>query len=129
GPVGVQQVNLRVAALLAQASLMEAAPGWVLGRPVMVTRNDYALGLMNGDVGVTLALPAGTHAAPWSLRVAFPRGQGGIRWVLPSRLQAVETAFAMTVHKSQGSEFSHAALLLPDRLNRVLTRELVYTAV
>jgi exodeoxyribonuclease V alpha subunit len=65
------------------------------------------------------------------LRVAFPASDGGagVRWVAPSRLQAVETAYAMTVHKSQGSEFAHAALLLPERAGPVLTRELVYTAV
>jgi exodeoxyribonuclease V alpha subunit len=64
------------------------------------------------------------------LRVAFPSVEAGqVRWVLPSRLQSVETAFAMTVHKSQGSEFVHAALLLPERTSPVLTRELVYTGV
>ncbi len=67
----------------------------------------------------------------WVARVAFPAGDGtdAIRWILPSRLQAVETVFAMTVHKSQGSEFTHAALLLPDSLNPILTRELVYTGI
>src|SRR5206468_4276907 len=111
-------------AMLQAAGLTSAASGWFLGRPVMVTRNDYGLGLMNGDVGITLRLPA---AGEWKLRVAFPAGDGsgGVRWVLPSRLQAVETVFAMTVHKSQGSEFGHAALLLPERMSRVLTRELV----
>ena len=63
------------------------------------------------------------------LRVAFPDGQGGVRWVLPSRLDAVETVFAMTVHKSQGSEFDHVALVLPDRPVAVLTRELLYTGI
>ncbi|EWG99114.1 hypothetical protein Q427_26780 [Halomonas sp. BC04] len=65
------------------------------------------------------------------LRVAFPAsdGSGSIKWVLPSRLQAVETVFAMTVHKSQGSEFTHTALLLPDAPNPILTRELVYTGI
>jgi len=63
--------------------------------------------------------------------VAFPRndGSGGVRFVLPSRLSEVETVFAMTVHKSQGSEFSHTALVLPDALNPVLTKELVYTGI
>jgi len=61
--------------------------------------------------------------------VAFPSGEGAVRWVLPSRLQSVETVFAMTVHKSQGSEFEHVALLLPERDSRVLTRELVYTGI
>ncbi|MCC2675574.1 MAG: exodeoxyribonuclease subunit alpha, partial [Ramlibacter sp.] len=95
--------------------------------PVMVTQNDYALGLMNGDVGVALEVPGPDGAR--MLRVAFPDASAGVRWVLPSRLQAVETVFAMTVHKSQGSEFEHVALLLPERDSRVLTRELVYTGI
>jgi exodeoxyribonuclease V alpha subunit len=135
GPHGVQGLNQRVTDLLRARGLIDAGQGgWYLGRPVLVTANDYGLGLMNGDVGVTLALPtvvAGEAQARWTLRVAFAAGdgEGGIRWVLPSRLRAVETVFAMTVHKSQGSEFSHAALLLPDKLSPVLTRELVYTGI
>src|SRR5690606_3563703 len=83
---------------------------------------------------ITLALPhreAGDADARWIPRVAFAAGDGsgGIRWVLPSRLPSVETVFAMTVHKSQGSEFTHAALVLPDRPSPVLTRELVYTGI
>ena len=117
GPWGVNSLNQRIAASL---GLNDA--GWYAGRPVMVTRNDYALKLMNGDVG--LCLP---HAN--GLRVAFPDGQGGLRWVLPARLDAVETVFAMTVHKSQGSEFAHVALVLPDRPVAVLTRELLYTGM
>lgn len=127
GPQGVERLNQRIAAMLHAQGLTGGDHGWYLGRPVMVTRNDYALGLMNGDVGITLQLP-GEGAA--LLRVAFPSAEEkGVRWVLPSRLQSVETVFAMTVHKSQGSEFAHAALLLPDRMSRVLTRELVYTGI
>jgi exodeoxyribonuclease V alpha subunit len=126
GPAGVEQLNERVAKLLHAAGLTPDDHGWTPGRPVMVTRNDYALGLMNGDVGITLEVPG---ADACLLRVAFTGAEGHIRWVLPSRLQAVETAYAMTVHKAQGSEFGHAALLLPPRMNRVLTRELIYTAV
>lgn len=133
GPQGVVQMNRHVARLLQAQGLVTTIDGWYLGRPVMVTRNDHALGLMNGDVGITLALPHpdGLAAAtPWMLRVAFPAEDGaGIRWVLPSRLQSVETAFAMTVHKSQGSEFVHGALLLPERTSPVLTRELIYTGI
>jgi exodeoxyribonuclease V alpha subunit len=105
--------------------LIPAAEGWYAGRPVLVTRNDYGLGLMNGDIGITLELPGGV------LRVAFPAGDGsaGIKWVQPSRLQAVETVFALTVHKSQGSEFTHVAMALPESLNPILTRELVYTGI
>jgi exodeoxyribonuclease V alpha subunit len=134
GPQGVERLNQRIASMLHAEGLTDAASGWYLGRPVMVTRNDYGLGLMNGDVGITLARPVqreGQSQPAWKLRVAFASGEaaGGIHWVLPSRLQAVETVFAMTVHKSQGSEFAHAALVLPDRMSRVLTRELVYTGI
>jgi exodeoxyribonuclease V alpha subunit len=117
GPWGVNNLNQRIA-----ASLDLPDEGWYAGRPVMVTRNDYNLKLMNGDVGLCL-----NHAR--GLRVAFPDGQGGMRWVLPARLDAVETVFAMTVHKSQGSEFDHVALVLPDRPVAVLTRELLYTGM
>lgn len=117
GPWGVDTLNRRIA-----SSLGFAAEGWYAGRPVMVTRNDYNLKLMNGDVG--LCLPQAN-----ALRVAFPDGQGGIHWVLPSRLDAVESVFAMTVHKSQGSEFDHVCLVLPDRAVAVLTRELLYTGM
>ena len=95
---------------------------WFAGRPIMVTRNDYHLNLMNGDVGQCLPTANG-------LRVAFPDGQGGVRWVLPSRLDAVETVWAMTVHKAQGSEYEHVLMVLPDRDAPVLTRELLYTGV
>jgi exodeoxyribonuclease V alpha subunit len=117
GPWGVEALNRRIA-----TSLGFAPEGWYAGRPVMVTRNDYNLKLMNGDVGLCLPQANG-------LRVAFPDGQDGIRWVLPSRLDAVESVFAMTVHKSQGSEFDHVCLVLPDRAVAVLTRELLYTGI
>ena len=81
-----------------------------------------------GD-GKAMHMSLGHNESVWANETYRASLLGGIRWVLPSRLQGVETAFAMTVHKSQGSEFGHAALLLPDRMNRVLTRELVYTAV
>ena len=108
-------------------------PRWYEGRPVLVTGNDYGLRLMNGDIGIALRVPLefGKPERGTILRVAFPAGDGqdGIRWVLPSRLQQVETVYAMTVHKSQGSEFRHTALVMPDAVSPVLTRELVYTAV
>jgi len=128
GPQGVDAINRRIAQALAAEGLTPSAEGWFLGRPVMVTRNDYALGLMNGDVGVTLLGPTDASSEP-RLRVAFSDGRGGIRWVPPSRLQDVETVFAMTVHKSQGSEFDHVTLVLPSHTSPVLTRELIYTAI
>lgn len=130
GPWGVEGLNLRITAALRKARLIEGDDLWYEGRPVLMTRNDYGLGLMNGDIGIALKLPQ-TDGGPQVLRVAFPRndGQGGVRFVLPSRLNEVETVFAMTVHKSQGSEFAHTALILPDALNPVLTKELIYTGI
>ncbi|MGM0700858.1 MAG: exodeoxyribonuclease V subunit alpha [Pseudomonadota bacterium] len=136
GPWGIEGLNPRIGHALRragwlQASDLELEQGWFEGRPVLVTRNDYGLGLMNGDIGIALAVPDARQPGKKLLRIAFPAsdGSGKIKWVLPSRLQAVETVFAMTVHKSQGSEFTHTALLLPDAPNPILTRELVYTGI
>lgn len=133
GPWGVEGLNQRITAALLKARLIESDQQWYEGRPVLMTRNDYGLGLMNGDIGIALKLPEreGAGIGRTVLRVAFPRndGQGGVRFVLPSRLNDVETVYAMTVHKSQGSEFAHTALILPDALNPVLTKELIYTGI
>lgn len=139
GPFGVEGLNDTIANALKRAKLISATDGWYPGRPVLVTRNDYSLGLMNGDIGITLELPARQWVDGKELiepdrtvlRVAFPTGDGsgGIRWILPSRLQGVETVYAMTVHKSQGSEFAHSCLVMPDKINPVLTRELIYTGI
>jgi exodeoxyribonuclease V alpha subunit len=140
GPWGIEGLNPRIGRALRRAGWLKASDleleqGWFEGRPVLVTRNDYGLGLMNGDIGITLAVPEALSATETPgrtlLRVAFPAsdGSGDIKWILPSRLQAVDTVFAMTVHKSQGSEFTHTALLLPDAPNPILTRELVYTGI
>lgn len=134
GNYGVAALNARIERALEQEGLIAKAGSdshWYEGRPVLVTGNDYGLGLMNGDVGIALQAPVafGAPARGVTLRVAFSSGDGGLRWVLPSRLQRIETVFAMTVHKSQGSEFAHTALVMPASLSPVLTRELVYTAV
>ncbi|WP_248738397.1 exodeoxyribonuclease V subunit alpha [Pseudomonas sp. MWU12-2029] len=133
GPWGVEGLNLRITEALFKARLIDSDQQWYEGRPVLMTRNDYGLGLMNGDIGIALKLPErdGPNAGEPVLRVAFPRndGRGGVRFVLPSRLNDVETVYAMTVHKSQGSEFAHTALILPDALNPVLTKELIYTGI
>lgn len=124
GNFGVENLNLVVQRALQRKGLLpEATSSWYHGRPVLVTRNDYGLNLMNGDIGICMQWPGGI------LRVAFANGNGGIRWILPSRLQSVETVFAMTVHKSQGSEFTHTALVMPEHSSQVLTKELVYTAI
>lgn len=93
------------------------------GRPVIVLRNDPVTRLFNGDIG--LCLPGHDGA----LTAVFHAAGGGIRAIPPHRLPEHDTAFALTVHKSQGSEFSEALLLLPDYPVRVLSRELLYTAV
>ncbi|WP_339119447.1 exodeoxyribonuclease V subunit alpha [Halomonas sp. BMC6] len=136
GPWGVEGLNQRIASTLRREKLLYGSDvtlekGWYEGRPVLVTQNDYGLKLMNGDIGITLAVPDPRNPQQMLLRVAFPSSdkEKPIRWVLPSRLHAVETVFAMTVHKSQGSEFLHTALLLPPTLNPILTRELVYTGI
>jgi exodeoxyribonuclease V alpha subunit len=96
---------------------------WYPGRPVIVLRNDYVLKLFNGDIGIVLP------DADGELAVYFPDPDAGLRSVAPMRLPEHETAFAMTVHKSQGSEFDAVIVSLPAEKNRVLTRELLYTAV
>jgi exodeoxyribonuclease V alpha subunit len=100
---------------------LEVTRGYYVGRPVIVTRNDYVAGVMNGDTGVVVR--ADGHAV-----VAMP-GPDGVRMIAPSQLDEVETWWAMTIHKSQGSEFSHAVVSLPDEHSRVLTRELLYTGI
>ncbi|CDG54364.1 Exodeoxyribonuclease V, subunit alpha [Halomonas sp. A3H3] len=140
GPWGVEGLNLRIAKTLRSEKLLfgndhTLEKGWFEGRPVLVTQNDYGLKLMNGDIGITMAVPdprsPSNKPGRSLLRVAFPTSdpENPIHWVLPSRLHAVETVFAMTVHKSQGSEFQHTALLLPQTPNPILTRELVYTGI
>jgi exodeoxyribonuclease V alpha subunit len=134
GPWGVEGINELVARHLLGEKLIPRAEGWYAGRPVLITGNDYNLGLMNGDIGITLSVPwdINEQGEPtFTLRVAFPAGDGtdNIRWISPSRLQQLETVYAMTVHKSQGSEFNHTCLILPDRLSPVMTRELIYTGI
>ena len=124
GDWGTRNLNLAVQQALVDTGLLKARGEWFIGRPVMVARNDTELGVFNGDVGITL--PAPDPAAP--LRVYFLDGDT-LRSVASARLPSVETAFAMTVHKCQGSEFGHTALVLPSAEARVLTRELVYTGI
>ncbi len=125
GPWGVVALNALAERALARLGLVAPDTEHYAGRPVLVTQNDYALGLYNGDVG--LLLP--DTDAGGALRACFAAAGGRVRRVLPARLPAHETCFAMTVHKSQGSEFDRVVVVLPDHDSPVLTRELVYTAV
>jgi exodeoxyribonuclease V alpha subunit len=125
GKIGTTGLNELIERYLNRAGLIKQVRGnsWYRGRPVMITCNHYGLGLYNGDIGLTL--PDGEG----NLRVFFPAADGSLRSLAPARLPAHETAFVLTVHKSQGSEFEEVLLLLPEEISPVLTRELIYTAV
>ncbi|MEO7724839.1 MAG: exodeoxyribonuclease V subunit alpha [Chthoniobacterales bacterium] len=125
GPFGVENLNDVVEEILASASLVAPQHTFYRGLPLTVTQNDYNLGLFNGDSGIILPDPEGDG----ELRAFFLSADGRLRRFLPSRLPQHETAFAMTVHKSQGSEFSEILLLLPESDSQLLTRELLYTAL
>lgn len=106
---------------------------WYPGRPVMISRNDYELNLFNGDIGIAMEVDTGAGKEK-ELRVCFiasdPEASGvQVRQLLPTRLPQHETAFAMTVHKSQGSEFDDVGLVLPENYSPVISRELIYTAI
>jgi exodeoxyribonuclease V alpha subunit len=122
GPYGVGRWSLEVERWLAEAVPGYAEDGeWYLGRPLLVTANDYDMGLYNGDTGVIVDTPAG-------VRAAFARGAEATLFP-PVRLDAVQTVHAMTVHRAQGSQFERVTFLVPPPTSPLLTRELLYTAV
>ena len=123
GAYGVSDWASRVVGwLAAELPDLDADQRDYVGRPLLVTENDYELGLYNGDTGVIIQ-GAGAHPT-----AVFERGNRLLHFS-PLRLGAVETVYAMTIHKSQGSQFDTAAVVLPDPSSRILTRELLYTAV
>ncbi len=117
GPFGVTQWNRQIERWLAEKTGQSMWSQWYVGRPVLVTSNDYGLGIYNGDSGVVVASPDGPRAHIGSLHLAT------------SRLPEVDTMHAMTIHKSQGSQSDEVTVLLPPEESRLLTRELFYTAV
>lgn len=121
GIFGVAGLNQQIERWL---TFMPKATLWYEGRPVIVTQNDYSLNLRNGDIGMVLKWPRDGRE-----RVVFIDSDGRLRWILPSRLRQVNTVFAMTVHKSQGSEFAHTVMVMPSVDNPILCRELVYTGI
>ena len=126
GPRGVELLNSAIEGWLEQEVPDFSPTGeWYVGRPVMVTQNDYGVELFNGDVGVVVEDP---HD-PTERMVAFPAVGGEVRLVGPARLPPHETVFAMTVHKSQGSQFDRVVVVLPTQDSPILTRELIYTGV
>jgi exodeoxyribonuclease V alpha subunit len=125
GPFGVVAVNRIIETILKEANLIKPEGQWYSGRPIMITRNDYNLGLFNGDVGIILP----DYRQNKELRAFFRDAGGNIRKFPPVMLPEHETVFAMTVHKSQGSEFVNVLFILPDYDSPVLTRELIYTGI
>ncbi|HYG06743.1 MAG TPA: exodeoxyribonuclease V subunit alpha [Stenotrophomonas sp.] len=128
GPQGTRSLNARIEQLLAEggsgARRLGAASPWFHGRLLLISENSYRHGLFNGDVGICLADAHGTLVAWFA-----GEGDGQVRGFHPAALPAHESAFAMTVHKAQGSEFEEVWLQLPARDARVLSRELVYTGL
>jgi exodeoxyribonuclease V alpha subunit len=123
GPYGVANLNRLVEEILAEAGLIEADARFYAGQPLMVVRNDYNLKLFNGDIGIL------RRNEKNELRACFAGSDQTIRDFMPLRLPEHETAYAMTVHKSQGSEFERVLLVLPGEDSAVLTRELIYTGL
>lgn len=121
GAWGVAGINEALEARIKRRCQVASRERWYVGRPIMVRQNDYALGLFNGDIGICL------HSEH-SLRVFF-EGEEGFRPFAPARLPSHDSAFAMTVHKSQGSEFSEVLLALPEQPSPLLSRSLFYTGI
>ncbi|WP_051275370.1 exodeoxyribonuclease V subunit alpha [Aestuariibacter salexigens] len=120
---GIINLNEKVESLLAKSFPFASQQRFYQGRPIMVTENNYSSGLFNGDIGLIWPDQQGKLYA-W-----FETGNDSYRRLNIARLPAHETVYAMTIHKTQGSEFNHVALVLPDMPNALLNRELLYTAV
>jgi len=125
GPHSVADINHRVEQTLIKRNKIKSGNAWYEGRPVMISANHSGLQLYNGDIGLCL----GDAESDGQLRVFFSRGADGVKKLRPGRLPACETVFAMTIHKSQGSEFENVLLMLPDKVNPVLSKELIYTGI
>ncbi len=125
GPYGVLAINRIAEEILYSEGLIDKKGGWYHGRPVMITKNDYNIGLFNGDIGIVFS----DHEGNSDLGAFFMMSDGSVRKIPVSRLPVHETVYAITVHKSQGSEFDRVVLILPDRFSPVITRELIYTAI
>ncbi|OQX31984.1 MAG: exodeoxyribonuclease V subunit alpha [Candidatus Sedimenticola endophacoides] len=123
GLLGSDRLNRRIERELVRRGLVDPTRDWYPGRAVMITRNDYSLQLYNGDVGLVLE---GDGGHPM---VCFQTPDGGVRAVAPARLPEHQPVYAMTIHKSQGSEFDQVLMVLPQQMIPTLTRELIYTAV
>lgn len=116
----MKRMNFLVEKILSSLNVIEKTGSYYVGQPLMITRNSYSQRLFNGDIGIVTET---------GKEVSFQADAGDVREIPLIRIPEHETAFAMTVHKSQGSEFDNVLVVLPFNWNRVLTRELLYTAV
>ncbi|MBA6294447.1 exodeoxyribonuclease V subunit alpha [Colwellia sp. MB02u-9] len=129
GPQGVESLNALVIDILRNKGVIpfnrfESSNTLYASQPIMISENDYRLGVYNGDIGLLWRNSQG------HLMAVFENTQGGYDWIMPSRLPKFETVYAMTIHKTQGSEFEHVAMVLPEQKdNRLLSRELLYTGI
>ncbi|MBA3018147.1 MAG: exodeoxyribonuclease V subunit alpha [Desulfobacteraceae bacterium] len=126
GQFGVYAVNKIIEQILRRENLIQTENLWYKGRPILITSNDYKLSLFNGDIGITMPIQG---SASNDMHVFFRGTSGELKQFLPYRLPQHETVYAMTVHKSQGSEFENVFLVLPDKDYPVLSRELIYTGI
>ncbi|MCU4578573.1 exodeoxyribonuclease V subunit alpha [Acinetobacter courvalinii] len=123
GQLGIEQLNRHAEQWLNQQLRQIAVGDWYIGRPVMMTYNDYQLGISNGDIGICFK----HRSQPQQFEVFFPSLN---KWIAAHRLpRNMQTAFALTIHKSQGSEFTHTAIVLDAGAEKLLSQELIYTAV
>ena len=126
GQLGVNGLNEAVEAQLNKNNVIDTSRAWYAGRPIIVAENDYGLNLYNGDVGIVLPKLVDGKII---LKACFIGSDQTVRWLQPSRLPKHQTVYAMTIHKSQGSEFDHVALALPDYHLPILSKELLYTGI
>ncbi len=125
GGWGVLRINTMLENILSAKGLIRSDEPYYEGKPIMISQNDYSLNLFNGDIGIALRDSLDNH----KIKICFRDKKEGVRKIIPDKLPVHETVWAMTVHKSQGSEFDRIALILSDIDNPVLTRELVYTGI
>ena len=128
GEFGVQGINQKIEEILHTKRYINSANGWYKGKPVMITQNDYRLNLFNGDIGLLWPDETGQLFAVFPT-VVDEKGVQQYRWLSPSRLPSHDTVYAMTIHKTQGSEFHTLAVVLPEKDIPLLTRELLYTGI
>ena len=125
GPFGVKAINAQVEQFVKRKNNIKQNAQWYVGQPILIIENDYSLNLFNGDLGIVFPNDDNDK----ELRVFFPGPDGSLRKLRPFRLPGHEIAYAITVHKSQGTEFDKVILILPDKDSPILSRELLYTGI